>query len=132
MTPDWVSLTLSWRRLLSYRNQSIDLRNKSIDWFLYDNGLRHERFKLRHDLTIRFQTTVKWLKWLSLWWQKNLKNHFKNNNSLNSTMLIPFLRNFSILFKSPVLIWNSVRKNQNERLRPSQLPDKYSTKTKEY
>ena len=29
--------------LLSYRNQSIDLRTKSLDWFLYDNGLRHER-----------------------------------------------------------------------------------------
>ena len=36
-------LTLSWPRLLSYRNQSIDLRSKSMDWFLYDNGLRHER-----------------------------------------------------------------------------------------
>ena len=33
-------LTLSWRRWLSYRNQSIDL-----DWFLYDNGLRRERVK---------------------------------------------------------------------------------------
>ena len=36
-------LTLSWRRPLSYRNQSIDLRSKSVDWFLYDNGLHHER-----------------------------------------------------------------------------------------
>ena len=26
------------RRLLSYRNQSIDLLRKSVDWFLYDNG----------------------------------------------------------------------------------------------
>ena len=32
-------LTLSWQRPLSYRNQSIDY------WFLYDNGLRHERVK---------------------------------------------------------------------------------------
>ena len=36
-------LTLSWRRPLSYRNQSIDLQSKSMDWFQYDNGLRHER-----------------------------------------------------------------------------------------
>ena len=36
-------LTLSWWRPLSYRNQSIDLWIKSMDWFLYDNGLRHER-----------------------------------------------------------------------------------------
>ena len=38
-------LTLSWRWPLSYRNQSTDLLRKSMDWFLYDNGLRHERVK---------------------------------------------------------------------------------------
>ena len=38
-------LTLSWRRPLSYRNQAIDLLRKSMDWFLYDMGLRHERVK---------------------------------------------------------------------------------------
>ena len=44
MTPSIAhSLNLSWRRLLSYRNQSIDLRSKSVEWFLYDNGLSHER-----------------------------------------------------------------------------------------
>ena len=37
------TLTLSWRRPLSYRNQSIDLLRKPMDWFLFDNGLRHER-----------------------------------------------------------------------------------------
>ena len=30
---------------LSYRNQFIDLQSKSVDWFLYDNCLRHERVK---------------------------------------------------------------------------------------
>ena len=38
-------LTLSWRMPVSYRNQSINLRSKSMDWLLYDNGLRHERVK---------------------------------------------------------------------------------------
>ena len=38
-----IKLTLSWRRPLSYRNQSMNLLPKSMDWFLYDNGLRHER-----------------------------------------------------------------------------------------
>ena len=35
---------------LSYRNQSIDLLLKSVDWFLHDNGLHHERVKqkLKH------------------------------------------------------------------------------------
>ena len=36
-------LTLSWRRPISYRNQSTDLLCNSMDWFLYDIGLRHER-----------------------------------------------------------------------------------------
>ena len=40
-----MTLTLSWRRPLSYRNQSIDLLRKSVDWFLYDNGLHHDRTK---------------------------------------------------------------------------------------
>ena len=31
---------------VSYSNQYIDLRGKSMDWFLYDNGLRHEKVKL--------------------------------------------------------------------------------------
>ena len=30
-----LSLTLSWRRSFLYRNQSIDLDSKSVDWFLY-------------------------------------------------------------------------------------------------
>ena len=41
----WNELTLSWRRSLLYRNQFIDLLLKSMDWFLYDSGLRHERVK---------------------------------------------------------------------------------------
>ena len=44
-TLDDFHLTLSRRRPLSYRNQSIDLGSKSMDWFLYDNGLRLERVK---------------------------------------------------------------------------------------
>ena len=38
-------LTLSWRRPLSYRNQFIDLLYKSMDWFLDNISLRHERVK---------------------------------------------------------------------------------------
>ena len=37
--------TLSWRRSLSYKNQSIDLQSKSVDWVLHDTDLRHERVK---------------------------------------------------------------------------------------
>ena len=41
----WNCLTLSWRSSLSYQNQSIDLLCNSMDWFLYDRDLRHERVK---------------------------------------------------------------------------------------
>ena len=51
-----VRLTLSWRRPLSYRNQSIDLRSKSMDWFLYHNGLRHERVKSQSTCPFQIKT----------------------------------------------------------------------------
>ena len=38
-------LTLLRRRPSSYRNQYTDLLCKSMDWFLYDNGFRHEKVK---------------------------------------------------------------------------------------
>ena len=38
-------LTLSRRRPLSNRNQSIDLLGKSMDWFLYNNSLHLKRAK---------------------------------------------------------------------------------------
>ena len=41
-------LTVSRRRPLSNRNQSIDLLSKSMYWFLYDNVLRLERVKRVH------------------------------------------------------------------------------------
>ena len=39
----WSALTFSWRISLSYSNQSIDLHSKSMDCFLHDRELRHER-----------------------------------------------------------------------------------------
>ena len=39
------SITLFWRRSISYRNQSIDLLCNSMDWFLYDRDLRQKRVK---------------------------------------------------------------------------------------
>ena len=41
----WIQLTRSWRRSLSYSNQSIDLLGKSMNWFIYDRDLRYERVK---------------------------------------------------------------------------------------
>ena len=52
-------LTLSWRRPLSYKNHYIDLRSKSMDWFLYGNGLGHERVKI-----YIFVQQIAWTSWL--------------------------------------------------------------------
>ena len=41
--------------VLSYRNQSIDLRSKSIDWFPYDNGRRHERVKEKQGIMLHIK-----------------------------------------------------------------------------
>ena len=43
-------LILSWRRPLSYRTL---LLRKLMDWFLYDNGLRHEKVKKKKKAQLR-------------------------------------------------------------------------------
>ena len=63
-------LILSWRRLLSYRNQSIDLGSKSMDWFLYDNGLRHERVNKMHfeSLELKYSLAERyWNRYKDIW-----------------------------------------------------------------
>ena len=50
------SLSFSWRKSPSYRNQYIDFLWKSMDWSLYDRDLRHERFNhFRVHVTIYFE-----------------------------------------------------------------------------
>ena len=55
-----ICLTLSRGRPLSYRNQSrnqsIDLPCKSMDWFLHDTGLRHERVKVKNSFKVLYCT----------------------------------------------------------------------------
>ena len=46
------SLTLSWRRPYSFKNQSTDSLRNSVDWFLYDDSLRHERVKSLNQVVI--------------------------------------------------------------------------------
>ena len=57
MEPLAKMLTLSWRRSSSYRNQSIDLQSKSMDWFLYDNGPLHESIKRYLAMNYYFRKT---------------------------------------------------------------------------
>ena len=41
-----------FRRSMVYRNQSIDLLCKSVDQFLYERGLSHERVKLSKNIML--------------------------------------------------------------------------------
>ena len=63
LRPEIGRLTLSWRRPLSYRNESIDLQSKPMDWFLYDIGLYHERVKDMF-LIFDYRKTVIFKSWL--------------------------------------------------------------------
>ena len=71
-------LALSWRRSLSYRNQSIDLLCKSIDWFLYHRDLRHERVK------ILFCSRLSWNYHIQrfLGFDKEFKNVFRTQSNI--------------------------------------------------
>ena len=63
------SLTLSWRRPLSYRNQSIDLKSKSMKWFQYDKGLlRHKRVNYKNQRFLPEAQVLLILKWITCWY----------------------------------------------------------------
>ena len=91
-------LTLSWRRPLSYRNQSMDLQSKSMDWFLYDNGLLYER-----------------VKWLSEW-------HFRKTTI---TVLKPFSSKCSFLplvlnKNGKIKTWNTMASSSHSKVSSTQ------------
>ena len=60
-----LQLTPSWWRSLLYRNQSIDLHGKSMDWLLYNSDFRHERVKGRRGTYFKMLLS-KLVKWISL------------------------------------------------------------------
>ena len=55
-----ICLTLSWRRPLLYRNQSIDLLRLVSIW----NGLRHKRVKTYFVFINRISVFSDWIKWI--------------------------------------------------------------------
>ena len=78
-------LTLSWRRSLLYRNQSIDLQSKSLDWSLYDRNFRHARVKWQlprgvyrtqsEPIFTKSYVLDVWLGFECLWLPINIWNH---------------------------------------------------------
>ena len=53
----FATLTISGRRSLSYRNQSIDLQNKYMDWFLYVRDTIMKDLKQKQILTSLIDVT---------------------------------------------------------------------------
>ena len=99
----FIFLALSWQRSLSYRNQSIDLQSQSVDWFLYDRDLRHERVipkttKSSHDFVVTKKNTHIWRRWghlrVSFWhllmnFEKPKKSEFwKNEKKIAGDIII--------------------------------------------
>ena len=71
--------TLLQRRFLLYRNQSIELQSKSIDWFLYERGLRNER--VTSSTTTRGIPTILYVPLVSLGLVRNIiKIIYKKGN----------------------------------------------------
>ena len=85
------SLTLSWRRSLWCRNQSIDLQSKSMDWFLYHRDLRHERVNILIELyfnhLIRFNPFLPRQSWKIVTERKFRSNTFSR---ILTVWLLPF------------------------------------------
>ena len=112
----FVVLTLSWRRPLSYRNRSIDLRSKSMDCFLYDNGLRHERIKRSFSwMSLQFPGRVRFkLDGLTIWVTRMYVMGIRStSSSLNLTYLalVSFvLFSFFLMCLSKQLFYSCVRK----------------------
>ena len=94
-------LTLSWRRPLSYRNQSMD-------WFLYDNGLRHERVNLKAPIKVKIDVLC-----ISFFYIKNLKClKCSGKCSWNFFSKIMLLK-FHILHTLKTLVWKQAYWVQN-------------------
>ena len=68
------ALTLSWWRVLSYWNQSIDLLFKSVNWFLYDMPTIVKEFNQLNGQETRKRSRKEWfckvLNYAKLWWWK--------------------------------------------------------------
>ena len=55
-------VTLSRRRSLPYRNQSIDLQSKSVDWFLYNRHLHRDIGKTGVNTFLSFEKVKLYLR----------------------------------------------------------------------
>ena len=81
-------LTLSWRRPLLFRNQSIDLLCKSMDWFLHDRDLHHEIFKYF------------WIhKYIKQFWCYHMYQHQNITSVLVFTLVFGIHCNFSLFYQ---------------------------------
>ena len=86
-------LTLSWRMPFSYRNQSIDLLRISMDWFLYDNDLCHERVK---NLLSCKSCIIEFIQFISHWIYR--KSYYQIKYRTKHRIVTAFSKIISLIF----------------------------------
>ena len=79
------------RGWLSYRNQSIDLQSKSMDWLLCNNCHRHERVKEKKNLRIRKRDSTGAYYSITHDLSLNDKEDFRSYLGMNISAAIPIL-----------------------------------------
>ena len=104
------STLTSWRRLVWYRNQSIILHYlqcKSMDWFLYDRNLRHERVKSEKKFEIHNNI-------IEVSWRKKNKKQVLKKTSINfKEGMKEITKQVFWQFKYPK-VWNMLKINNKD------------------
>ena len=116
-----MNLNLSRQRPISYRNQSIDLQSKSMDWFLYDIGLRRQRVKPKTNLNLSPYLNKNYMVPL-----ESLEFHVLHSKIYGTWILVSGLRSkisesFFLLMAS--IFWAQIPKPQGSKSRSSTLPN---------
>ena len=122
-------LALSWRRPLSYRNESTDLLCKSMDWFLYDSGLRHEKVKEIFQSSLLFSRNH-WNcneNYLFMVQSNEIFTNFYRMKPLSYSLIKPYVNSQKMLLYSSGIyllninsVWNMFKVNKKDtRTMPS-------------
>ena len=99
------SLTHSWWRPLSYRNQVIDFLLKSLNWFLYNMGLHHERVRFNNYSFSSFS--------ICHWNQNNITAH--SFEKISVLKVHSFMNSISFVWQKHYELFRSGHPPQHER-----------------
>ena len=100
--------TLSWWMSLSNRNQSINLGCKSVNWFLYDRDLHHERVNIISVVLLLYVLCIWVLSYyITLFVAKNNRHY---SNSWEAKWLLKEWHLYYVKFEKKTYVNNLRRK----------------------